>query len=78
MGQFLNLRGEKTSENAFYKALCEAVQSSGVNLVDYCCAESIMLDENINSKLSFKKYQLHKMLKLHKCHKIMQSLVSMY
>ena len=50
MGQFLNLRGEKTSENAFYQALCQAVQSSGVNLVDYCCAESIMLDDN-NSKL---------------------------
>ena len=51
MGQFLNCRGEKTSEFAFYQALCQAVQSSGVNLVDYCCAESIMVDDNSNGNL---------------------------
>lgn len=50
MGQFLNLRGEKTSESAFYQALCEALQKSGINLIDYCCAESIMVDENNNAK----------------------------
>ena len=48
MGQFLNLRGEKTSETAFYQALCQALQTSDVKLVDYCCAESVMVDENNN------------------------------
>ena len=54
MGQFLNLRGEKTSEFAFYQALCQALQSSEVNLVDYCCAESIMVDENNNGNIQLK------------------------
>ena len=48
MGQFLNLRGEKTSETAFYQALCQALKTSDVKLVDYCCAESVMVDENNN------------------------------
>ena len=52
MGQFLNLRGEKTSETAFYQALCQALQTSDVKLVDYCCAESVMVDENNNGNFN--------------------------
>ena len=45
MGQFLNVRGEKVCESLFYDALCEAVaQWPGLRLVDYCCAENIMVD----------------------------------
>lgn len=44
-GQFLNVRGEKTSENNFYQALLSAVQKSGIKMVDYCCTESVMLDQ---------------------------------
>ncbi|XP_070554653.1 GH3 domain-containing protein-like [Ptychodera flava] len=43
-GQLLNVRGEKTSENVFYKALVETVSKwSDVKLVDYTTAESVML-----------------------------------
>ncbi|KAK3602319.1 hypothetical protein CHS0354_007110 [Potamilus streckersoni] len=49
-GQFLNVRGEKTSENAFYQALCDALKKSGARLVDYCCAESLMVDTKTTSK----------------------------
>lgn len=46
IGQYLDVRGEKTSESMFYKALSEAVsQWTGVTLVDYCCAESIAVEE---------------------------------
>ncbi|XP_076447047.1 GH3 domain-containing protein-like [Babylonia areolata] len=46
IGQFLNVRGEKTSESLFYETLCETVaQWSGVTLVDYCCAESVLVDD---------------------------------
>ncbi|KAK7096789.1 uncharacterized protein [Littorina saxatilis] len=53
MGQFLNVRGEKTSEALFYTALKDAVaQWSGLALVDYCCAESILLDDVISENKS--------------------------
>lgn len=64
MGQFLNCRGEKTSEFAFYQALCQAVQSSGVNLVDYCCAESIMVDDNNSGKKGSSEPCYHVFLEL--------------
>ena len=44
-GQFLNVRAEKTSENCFYQAMCSAVQKSGIQMVDYCCTESVMVDK---------------------------------
>ncbi|CAH1776590.1 unnamed protein product, partial [Owenia fusiformis] len=44
-GQLLNIRGEKTSEKMFYKALTDAAnQWPEVKVIDYCCAESVMLD----------------------------------
>lgn len=47
-GQFLNVRGEKTSENYFYQAVSSAVQKSGIKMVDYCCTESLMVDQVTN------------------------------
>lgn len=45
-GQFLNVRGEKTSESLFYEVLRDTVaQWSGVKLLDYCCAESITVED---------------------------------
>ncbi|KAL8577394.1 hypothetical protein ACOMHN_060216 [Nucella lapillus] len=45
-GQFLNVRGEKTSESLFFQTLKETVaQWSGLTLVDYCCAESVLVDD---------------------------------
>ncbi|XP_053398736.1 GH3 domain-containing protein-like [Mercenaria mercenaria] len=44
-GQFLNVRGEKTSENYFYQAVNSAILKSGLNMVDYCCTESLMVDQ---------------------------------
>ncbi|KAL4230653.1 hypothetical protein ACF0H5_011029 [Mactra antiquata] len=49
-GQFLNVRGEKISENFFYQALSSAVQKAGVNMVDYCCTESLMVDQVSSNK----------------------------
>ncbi|XP_033742604.1 GH3 domain-containing protein-like [Pecten maximus] len=44
-GQLLNVRGEKTSEVAFFRALSESVAHwSGSKLVDYCCAESVLME----------------------------------
>ncbi|XP_071786364.1 GH3 domain-containing protein-like [Asterias amurensis] len=44
-GQYLNVRGEKTSEDILYKALTDTVNGfKGVSLVDYSCAESPLLD----------------------------------
>ncbi|KAL5012871.1 hypothetical protein ScPMuIL_011422 [Solemya velum] len=44
-GQFLNVRAEKTSESAFYEALQTAASNwPGIKILDYCCAESVMLD----------------------------------
>ncbi|KAH9489794.1 hypothetical protein Btru_036562 [Bulinus truncatus] len=45
-GQFLNIRGEKISEEMFYDALKEAVLQMwpGTKLADYCCVESAVLD----------------------------------
>jgi len=39
------VRAEKTSENCFYQAMCSAVQKSGIQMVDYCCTESVMVDK---------------------------------
>ncbi|XP_060065262.1 GH3 domain-containing protein-like [Ylistrum balloti] len=45
-GQLLNVRGEKTSEVALFKALSEGVAHwPGAKLVDYCCAESVLVEE---------------------------------
>ena len=46
-GQILNVRAEKTSERVFYDALTCALNEEGqrFHLVDYSCAESIMLDD---------------------------------
>ncbi|MBN3275655.1 GHDC protein, partial [Polyodon spathula] len=42
--QMLNVRGEKTSEEVFYRALQRAVQLwPGAELIDYCCVESGLL-----------------------------------
>ncbi|KAK7475298.1 hypothetical protein BaRGS_00033445 [Batillaria attramentaria] len=52
-GQFLNVRGEKTSESVFFDVLCDTLaQWSGAKLVDYCCAESIVVEDT-----SFDKYK---------------------
>ena len=44
-GQLLNVRAEKTSERVFYDALTSALTGEGQRsqLVDYTCAESVML-----------------------------------
>lgn len=43
-GQMLNVRGEKTSEEVFYRALQRAVKLwPGAELIDYCCVESGLL-----------------------------------
>lgn len=48
LGQFLNVRGEKTSEATFFEALSAAVAHwSGVTLKDYCCAESVIVDDAV-------------------------------
>lgn len=45
-GQLLNVRGEKLDEHIFYEALLETVAKwEGFNLVDYCCAESILSEQ---------------------------------
>ncbi|XP_076446543.1 GH3 domain-containing protein-like [Babylonia areolata] len=45
-GQFLNVRGEKTSESVFYDCLTSTVENwDSVRLVDYCCAESIVVED---------------------------------
>eukprot|EP00062_Callorhinchus_milii_P023115 gi/632981615/ref/XP_007907690.1/ PREDICTED: GH3 domain-containing protein [Callorhinchus milii] len=50
LGQTLNVRGEKISEEAFYRTLQNAVRMwSGVVLLDYCCAESGLLGSNCGS-----------------------------
>ncbi|WAQ99511.1 GHDC-like protein [Mya arenaria] len=51
-GQFLNVHAEKTSEYAFYKALTGALQKSGVQMVDYCCTENVMVDQVTPGKKS--------------------------
>ncbi|XP_021375925.1 GH3 domain-containing protein-like isoform X2 [Mizuhopecten yessoensis] len=54
-GQLLNVRGEKTSEVSFFKALSEGVAHwSGAKLVDYCCAESVLVEpEDPKNKESY-------------------------
>ncbi|GCB74674.1 hypothetical protein scyTo_0003765, partial [Scyliorhinus torazame] len=43
-GQFLNVRGEKITEEAFYRTLLRAVSLwPGAMLLDYCCAQSGLL-----------------------------------
>ncbi|KAH3835221.1 hypothetical protein DPMN_108569 [Dreissena polymorpha] len=51
-GQFLNVRAEKTSENTFYHALSASLRRSGVKMVDYCCAESVIVDQIESGKSS--------------------------
>lgn len=46
-GQFLNVRSEKTSENAFYNALTDAASKwTGAKVKDYCCVESLLLEKD--------------------------------
>ncbi|KAL8604079.1 hypothetical protein ACOMHN_024904 [Nucella lapillus] len=50
-GQFLNVRGEKTSESVFYDSLISALkQWDDLKLVDYCCAESIVVEDTTMKK----------------------------
>lgn len=50
-GQFLNVRGEKTSEKTFYNALMKAVSNwDGLKLTDYCCSESLLISEEGEKK----------------------------
>lgn len=45
-GQLLNIRGEKLDEHIFYEALFECVAKwEGRSLLDYCCAESPLLEQ---------------------------------
>lgn len=45
-GQFLNVRGEKTSEKTFYNVLMEASNKwEDTKVFDYCCAESVLINE---------------------------------
>lgn len=54
-GQFLNVRGEKTSEKTFYNALMKAVSNwEGLKLTDYCCSESLLISEEGKGILSNK------------------------
>lgn len=66
-GQLLNMRSEKTTETMMYEALTTVLRSKDerFRLVDYTCAESILLDfipssratiEDTNSK---RKYDNH-------------------
>ena len=42
-GQFLNVRGEKTSEKTFYEALtASAKQWPDVKIRDYCCVDGAL------------------------------------
>ena len=45
-GQLLNMRSEKTSEMMMYEAITTVIRRKGekIQLVDYTCAESILLD----------------------------------
>ena len=45
-GQLLNMRSEKTSETMIYEAITTVIRRKGekIQLVDYTCAESILLD----------------------------------
>ena len=51
-GQLLNMRSEKTTETMIYEALTTVLRSKGerFRLVDYTCAESILLDFIPNSR----------------------------
>lgn len=53
IGQFLNVRGEKICERMFYDALTTAMAHwSGLTLVDYCCAESVIVDDVIDDNVA--------------------------
>lgn len=55
-GQLLNMRSEKTTETMMYEAITNVLRGKGekFNLVDYTCAESILLDF-IPTKMDFVK-----------------------
>ena len=48
-GQLLNIRGEKTSEDTFFRVVSDVTtrwqQETGASLVDYCCAESALTEK---------------------------------
>ena len=56
-GQLLNMRSEKTTETMMYEALTTVLRSKGENfrLVDYTCAESILLDFIPSSKAAIEE-----------------------
>ena len=56
-GQLLNMRSEKTSETMMYEAITMVIRkkSKNVQLVDYTCAESILLDFVPNSRAAIKE-----------------------
>ncbi|KAK6173155.1 hypothetical protein SNE40_016664 [Patella caerulea] len=65
-GQFLSVRGEKTSESLFYCALCKTIDNwSDVQLVDYCCAESVLVDDQTKDQSTLPSYHVYLELKNH-------------
>lgn len=53
-GQFLNVRGEKTSESLFYQALTEATSAwFPRKLLNYCCVESLLIEDKGDSYAPF-------------------------
>lgn len=45
-GQFLNVRGEKTSESLFYQALTKTTSAwFPRKLLNYCCVESLLIED---------------------------------
>ena len=56
-GQLLNMRSEKTTETMMYEAITMVIRRKGKNvqLVDYTCAESILLDFSPNSRAAIEE-----------------------
>lgn len=55
-GQLLNMRSEKTSEAMIYEAITKVTRKKGEHqLVDYTCAESILLDFVPNGRAVIKE-----------------------
>ena len=49
LGQLLNVRGEKVSEEAFYRVLSEVATFSGLKIRDYTTIESPLLEARYSS-----------------------------
>lgn len=75
-GQFLNVRGEKTSESLFYQALTEAASAwFPRKLLNYCCVESLLIEDKGTAMilLSLKKNTV-KPIHVQICSKLIGSL----